>query len=346
MEDAAVPAADAAAATAAVPAVTGHSRCDDREVMGGSGTTPVAAAAAAGAGSGGLDCVDSSSQVGRVPAARPPTDRKEMSLAKTLHVAAEVLHILRPLLYVLAIRASSRAARSAAGSAGLRRPAFELGPLPGQPRKQWLWRWLKWYPWLLSLTLDITSLLLHIAAERVGEGTAVKGEGRRAGEGVAREGGEAEEGRGPGGREGSRVESGAAGSHVEDEGGDAKRTGGDAREELAVTGADVADGGEAAVGGAASDAARPAAAAAAAVERRNRSEDFQLTEEERAELARRRMLLVMYLLRSPCFDTVTRTPLEGLATALKPIPLLGMLAARGYDLLLGIQSVYFYTAAS
>eukprot|EP00897_Mesotaenium_endlicherianum_P003978 jgi/Mesen1/3608/ME000020S03138 len=63
-------------------------------------------------------------------------------------------------------------------------------------------------------------------------------------------------------------------------------------------------------------------------------------------MLRRKTLLLLYLLRSPCFDQFTRRPVEGMESALKSLPLIGTLAEKGLELLLGIQSIYFYTAAS
>eukprot|EP00898_Chlorokybus_atmophyticus_P008827 jgi/Chlat1/8946/Chrsp94S08252 len=69
-------------------------------------------------------------------------------------------------------------------------------------------------------------------------------------------------------------------------------------------------------------------------------------EQEREELARRRAMWIFYLLRSPCFDVCTKPSAEALLRTIGSIPLLGTLAGKGYELLLGIQGYYFYTAAS
>ncbi|CAI5465700.1 unnamed protein product [Closterium sp. Yama58-4] len=147
------------------------------------------------------------------------------SLPSCMHVTAELIHIFRPLLYVLAIRAAARAARSRAGAPAAAAAAAAADADPSQPAA---------------------------AAAAAAAATAA----------------------------------------------DARRTEGSAAQK----------------------------------------EVFQLTDEERADLARRRMLLVMYLLRSPCFDAVTRHPLEGIRSFVRPIPLLGSLAERGFEMLLGIQS--------
>ena len=67
------------------------------------------------------------------------------------------------------------------------------------------------------------------------------------------------------------------------------------------------------------------------------------TEQERDELARRRLLLAVYLFRSPCFDAVTGPALRRLAAALGRVPVAGTLAGRGADMLEGMQQYYSYT---
>eukprot|EP00271_Cylindrocystis_brebissonii_P008745 TRINITY_DN23232_c0_g1_i1.p1 TRINITY_DN23232_c0_g1~~TRINITY_DN23232_c0_g1_i1.p1 ORF type:complete len:568 (+),score=83.79 TRINITY_DN23232_c0_g1_i1:281-1984(+) len=67
---------------------------------------------------------------------------------------------------------------------------------------------------------------------------------------------------------------------------------------------------------------------------------------EQDELKRRQMLLALYLMRSPCFELVVQTRLEGVQSLLKPIPVVGTLAEKAVDLLKGIQGYHFYTAGS
>eukprot|EP00850_Spirogloea_muscicola_P016085 SM000128S26218 [mRNA] locus=s128:106389:108151:- [translate_table: standard] len=70
------------------------------------------------------------------------------------------------------------------------------------------------------------------------------------------------------------------------------------------------------------------------------------TSPQKEEVRRRRMLLLLYLFRTPCFDAVARRPLESVERSLKPIPLVGLLAERAMELLLGVQQFYFYTSGS
>lgn len=67
---------------------------------------------------------------------------------------------------------------------------------------------------------------------------------------------------------------------------------------------------------------------------------------ERSELSRRKLLLALYLMRSPFFNSATRRPLDVLEGRLKAVPLLGMLTEKALELVLGVQAYYFYTAAS
>ncbi len=73
--------------------------------------------------------------------------------------------------------------------------------------------------------------------------------------------------------------------------------------------------------------------------------DKPYTERERDELSRRKLVLAMYLLRSPLFELGARPTLETVAGALTRLPLVGSLAPRGSELLIGMQQYFSYTNA-
>ena len=73
--------------------------------------------------------------------------------------------------------------------------------------------------------------------------------------------------------------------------------------------------------------------------------DKPYTEKEREELLRRKLVLAMYLLRSPVFELGAQPALERLAGALTRLPLVGALAPRGSELLIGMQQYFSYTNA-
>ena len=74
--------------------------------------------------------------------------------------------------------------------------------------------------------------------------------------------------------------------------------------------------------------------------------DKPYTEKEREELLRRKLVLAMYLLRSPVFELGAQPALERLAGALTRLPLVGALAPRGSELLIGMQQYFTYTNAA
>ena len=73
--------------------------------------------------------------------------------------------------------------------------------------------------------------------------------------------------------------------------------------------------------------------------------DKSYTESERDELSRRKLVLAVYLLRSPLFELGARPALETVAGALTRLPLVGGLAPRGSELLIGMQQFFSYTNA-
>jgi len=64
------------------------------------------------------------------------------------------------------------------------------------------------------------------------------------------------------------------------------------------------------------------------------------------EMSRRTIKYFLYLFRSPFFDEFTLIPLKKIGNMLNRIPLLGLLCSNLMDLLIAMQSLYFYTSAS
>lgn len=89
-------------------------------------------------------------------------------------------------------------------------------------------------------------------------------------------------------------------------------------------------------------AGAPAAARAASAS----AEALDWSREETAELARRRALLSLYLLRKPAFDTGVGPLLDGSERVFSRVPLLGLLVSRGADIVRGVTGYYTYTSGS
>eukprot|EP01006_Ploeotia_vitrea_P009911 TRINITY_DN25001_c0_g1_i1.p1 TRINITY_DN25001_c0_g1~~TRINITY_DN25001_c0_g1_i1.p1 ORF type:complete len:419 (+),score=201.68 TRINITY_DN25001_c0_g1_i1:109-1257(+) len=68
--------------------------------------------------------------------------------------------------------------------------------------------------------------------------------------------------------------------------------------------------------------------------------------QQRNEVSRRMALWSYYLLRSPFFDNYTKRPLVRVGAWLTSMPVLGMFFGNLLDLVLALQTHYFYTAAS
>ncbi|GMH33255.1 hypothetical protein BSKO_01089 [Bryopsis sp. KO-2023] len=77
-----------------------------------------------------------------------------------------------------------------------------------------------------------------------------------------------------------------------------------------------------------------------------RLRNFEWTPQEEDELARRKRLLLLYLLRSPFFDMITRRVVSTAQGAVGPIPLIGALGSKAVEILYGIQHYYCYTSGS
>ncbi|KAK9076467.1 hypothetical protein SSX86_004801 [Deinandra increscens subsp. villosa] len=73
---------------------------------------------------------------------------------------------------------------------------------------------------------------------------------------------------------------------------------------------------------------------------------LHLSDSEKDELRRRKLLLALYLMRDPCFGKYTRQRLESTEKMLEPVPVVGFLAAKLIELLVGAQTRYTYMSGS
>ncbi|GLT84483.1 hypothetical protein SLE2022_027090 [Rubroshorea leprosula] len=71
-----------------------------------------------------------------------------------------------------------------------------------------------------------------------------------------------------------------------------------------------------------------------------------LSATENDELKRRKLLWALYLMREPFFSKYTRQKLESTESQLEPIPLIGTLAAKIMELIIGAQTRYTYMSGS
>ncbi|KAI7748612.1 hypothetical protein M8C21_012412, partial [Ambrosia artemisiifolia] len=69
---------------------------------------------------------------------------------------------------------------------------------------------------------------------------------------------------------------------------------------------------------------------------------LHLSDSEKDELRRRKLLLALYLVRDPCFGKYTRQRLESTEKTLEHVPVVGFLAAKLIELLVGAQTRYTY----
>eukprot|EP00210_Caulerpa_lentillifera_P001982 g1900.t1 len=74
--------------------------------------------------------------------------------------------------------------------------------------------------------------------------------------------------------------------------------------------------------------------------------NFQWTPVEQKEMKRRRTLFLIYLLRSPLFDLLTKPGLNSAQSLASAIPVLGKVIGKALELLYGAQRYYVYTNGS
>ncbi|XVF22649.1 hypothetical protein REPUB_Repub12eG0189600 [Reevesia pubescens] len=80
--------------------------------------------------------------------------------------------------------------------------------------------------------------------------------------------------------------------------------------------------------------------------RGGREQQFHLSASEKDEVKRRKLLWALYLMREPFFSKYTRQKLESTETLLEPVPLIGTLAAKMVELVIGAQTRYTYMSGS
>ncbi|XP_016445869.1 peroxisome biogenesis protein 16-like [Nicotiana tabacum] len=73
---------------------------------------------------------------------------------------------------------------------------------------------------------------------------------------------------------------------------------------------------------------------------------LQFSDSEKDELKRRRMLWALYLMRDPFFTKYTRQRLESTQRLVQPIPILGFVAEKLIEILIGVQTRYTYISGS
>eukprot|EP00210_Caulerpa_lentillifera_P001987 g1905.t1 len=71
--------------------------------------------------------------------------------------------------------------------------------------------------------------------------------------------------------------------------------------------------------------------------------NFQWTPVEEQELKRRKMMFLLYLMRSPVFGILTKPGLNTVGRCLSVLPVLGRVVSRGLELLYGAQRYHVYT---
>ncbi|KAF5466898.1 hypothetical protein F2P56_016780 [Juglans regia] len=73
---------------------------------------------------------------------------------------------------------------------------------------------------------------------------------------------------------------------------------------------------------------------------------FHLSVSENDEVKRRKLLLALYLMRDPFFSKYTRQRLESTKNILEPVPIIGFLAEKIVELIIGAQTRYTYMSGS
>lgn len=77
-----------------------------------------------------------------------------------------------------------------------------------------------------------------------------------------------------------------------------------------------------------------------------KEQTFHLSTSEKDELKRRKLLWALYLMRDPFFSKYTRQRLESTGKQLEPVPIIGFLAEKIIELLVGAQTRYTYMSGS
>ncbi|CAN4098977.1 unnamed protein product [Withania somnifera] len=75
-----------------------------------------------------------------------------------------------------------------------------------------------------------------------------------------------------------------------------------------------------------------------------KNQQLHFSDSEKAELKRRRMLWALYLVLDPPFTKYTRLRLESTQRLVQPVPVLGFVAEKLIEILIGVQTRYTYTS--
>ncbi|GMI66892.1 PEROXIN 16, SHRUNKEN SEED 1, ARABIDOPSIS PEROXIN 16 [Hibiscus trionum] len=73
---------------------------------------------------------------------------------------------------------------------------------------------------------------------------------------------------------------------------------------------------------------------------------FHLSESEHDEVKRRKLLWALYLMRDPFFSKYIRQKIESTGKLFEPVPLMGTLAEKIVELIIGVQTRYTYMSGS
>ncbi|XP_060173814.1 peroxisome biogenesis protein 16-like isoform X1 [Lycium barbarum] len=77
-----------------------------------------------------------------------------------------------------------------------------------------------------------------------------------------------------------------------------------------------------------------------------KTQQLQPSDSEKDELKRRRMLWALYLMWDPFFTKYTRQRLKSTQRLAQPVPILGFVAEKLVEIVIGVQSRYTYTSGS
>ncbi|PHT30094.1 hypothetical protein CQW23_30295 [Capsicum baccatum] len=77
-----------------------------------------------------------------------------------------------------------------------------------------------------------------------------------------------------------------------------------------------------------------------------KNQQLQYCDSEKDELKRRRMLWALYLMRDPLFTKYTRRKLESTQRLVQTVPILGFVAEKLIEILIGVQTRFTYTSGS
>lgn len=80
--------------------------------------------------------------------------------------------------------------------------------------------------------------------------------------------------------------------------------------------------------------------------RNSSDQQLHLSDPEKDEVRRRKLLWAFYLMRDPFFDKYTRRRLDSTERVLEPVPIIGLLTGKLFELIIGAQTRYTYMSGS